>query len=799
MKRMKIYLTAILFGFVVSCTTSKKIEQDDDFATEAAETTDATSADASSSTADVSEFDLDENTASPEAAPADTAAQQPSAEKDEFADFNDSSAPPPADQVAQAPAEKDEFAEFDNPPADPAAPVEQTPPAVAEQAAPIDQPPVVAETPPSVVEAAPEVPVAPEIPPTPEVTEAPKPEAPVEEPLAQIAQVFYKPNSNGGAVTIEGDRPLQFTTRLNSESNQLVVEIQNSTIPSKLKRSLNTKDMASSIGSVDIYQKANSKIARFVVQLRPGATEPLVQPEGNSILIIGAANEAYLAKQKAEAEQVEAAKKMQSHDGFVNLNSDGIMSTQTLEQFLAGNQKFYGKKISIETNSLSIKDVIKFIAEESGANLLMDEGIEGNISLKLRQVPWDQALILVLKAKKLGYIRQGSVLRIATLSTLREEENEAVQMQASRRNNEPMIVKRFFISYAKLSEIQEKIHAFIVATAPTTGGGQENSAAARSATPSTGQPATPQAAGASQSTSSQITSGRVIGDERTGSLIVTDTRENMDKIEKLIAALDTQPRQVALETRIINATENFSKSMGFNWASAGSTNSSQNSAAVGVTTQGKTFPSTIVNTKFTWKNLDIIGNLDAIIQLGEIQDKVKVLNTQRVTVTSGRSVQIGAQSKLRIPIQTTSAVGTGGATTNTSGFETVTYGLSGTVLPQASNENTVSAEVDLKQVSLVNVETGDTTDNQLGGRVVAQSGQTVAVNASFQSRNATSESGVPGLRDIPVLGLLFKGKTEDLSKSETLVFITMNILEPVTGVFKKAAGEISEEPKTQTE
>lgn len=805
MKRMKIYLVAAFYCLVVSCTTSKKIEKDDDFATEA---TEATASEPSSSTADVSEFDLDEKKAE-STAPSDSTAQVP-AEKDEFADF-DTPAAPPADNVAAntAPAEKDEFAEFENLSngTTPAQPTEQTPPpAIAEQSVP----PIEAPQPPVAEPVVPETqapPVAEVTPPPAIVPEAPKPEpAPVPEPLAKIEQIFYKPNQNGGAVTIEGDRPLTFTTRLNSATNQLVVEVQNSVVPSKLKRSLNTKDMASSIGSVDIYQKTNSKVSRFVVQLRPGSEEPLVQPEGNSLIIIGAANKEFIAKQKADAERA-TAQKNHPQEGFADLTSDGIMGSQSLEEFLAGNQKFYGKKISIETNNLDVKEAVKFIAEESGANILMDDGLEGRISLRLRQVPWDQALILILKAKKLGYVRQGTVLRIAKQTDLQSEESEAFRLLELRRNNEPMIVRRFFISYAKLDDIQVKIRNFILATSRVGAeGASEGSAPVASAAAGASAPAGQAGAAASAANAgaagrqSSSVAGRVIADERTGSLIVTDTKDNMDKIEKLIAALDTQPKQIVLETRIINATENFSKSIGFNWISPGSTNPAQNSAAIGVTTQPKTLPSTVVNSSFSWKNLDVIGNLDAIISLGEIQDKVKVLNTQRTTVTSGKSAQIGAQSKLRIPVTTTSSVGgSSTATQNTSSFDTVTYGLKGTVLPQASNENTVSAEIDLQQIALTNSTNGDTTENQIGGRVVAQSGQTIAVNASFQSRNATSDTGVPGLRDVPVLGMLFKGKTEDLSKSETLVFITMTILEPVTGIFKKAAGEIITEPKKEVQ
>ncbi len=814
MKNFKLILTIAIFGLAVSCTSTKTAESDDDFATDATAATQ--SAEPSQSANDTSELDLDDSTGATAVTepPASSDAPAPSeqaATKDEFSDFDD-----PAANVAQTPAPSttepvDEFAQFDAPadapPADVVPPVEaNADTSLDAEFNSLDAPPAPLEnaaTPPPVVDVPQIVP-----PVEPEVASTPVPEvplAPAPEPIAQIQQLSYQANQNGGAFTIQGDRPLQFTTRMNSATNQLVVEVQNSVTPERLKRPLNTKDMASSIGSVDVYQKPDSKVSRFVVQLRPGSTEPLVQPEGNSLLIIGSANEAYVAKQKADAEKLAAAHTPRPQpEGFTDLASDGIMSSQSLEEFLIGNHRYYGKKISIETNNLDVKEAIKFIAEESGANLLMDDGLEGKISLKLRQVPWDQALILILKAKKLGYVRQGNVLRIAKLGDLQTEEVEAYKLLESRRSNEPLIVKRFFVSYANLAELQAKIREFIASTAPIPRAQTIGGSIVGGATPALGSTgatlappnlgATAGATGAAGTAAgnaaalSTVQLGRVIADERTGTLIVTDTPNNMEKIEKLIAALDTQPKQVVVETRVINASESFSKSLGFNWNSSGSA-TSPNSAALGIKNQGAGEKSSILNTTFSWKNLDIIGNLDAIISLGEIQEKVKVLNTQRITVNSGKAAPIGAQSKLRIPITTTNVVA-GASPTNTSGFDTITYGLKGTVLPQASNENTVSADIEIEQVAILNRTTGDTSTNSIGGRVVAQSGQTLAVNASFVSSNTVTESGVPGLREIPVLGMFFKGKSEELSKAETLVFVTMTILEPVTGVFKKAANDL---------
>ncbi len=765
MKKIKNTLTFILlFGFFVSCSSSKKLQEEDDFSTDAATETSSDTASPSTAQAEDSEFNLDEK-------PLEVAAAEtPATPKDEFADFNDPAAqsqtasPTEQNQPApDAPPVKDEFAEFNTP--------DQTPAVV----------PTETSTPLPV-----ETPIEKEMIATEVMPEPAKPEPTIEAP-AQIQSVQYQSNQQGGTVSIQGDKPLQFTTRLNSSTNQLVVEVQNSTIPSRLKKPLNTKDMASSIGSVDIYQKENSQITRFVIQLRPHSTEPLVQPEGNSLLVIGSANADYIAEQKVNAEKKNEEDKFTPQEGFTDLSSDGVMSSQSLEEFLVGNNKFYGKKISIEISNIDIKEAIKFIAEESGVNLLMDEGLEGKISLKLRQVPWDQALVLILKAKKLGYIRQGNVLRIATLDNLQNEESQAYRLLETRRSNEPLIVKRFFVSYANLKDLELKIKDFISATAAVNnanpiGSGSVGTNAASAAIANGGQTGSNQANSAVSAVPSTTQRGRVLSDERTGSLIVTDTPDNMAKIEKLIAALDTQPKQIVVESKIISATDGFTRSLGVVWGSSGSA-TTNNSARLGINNG----VSGVFDSTFTWGNLDVIGNLDARIALGELQKKVRILNTQRTTVISGGTAKIQAESNLNIPIvqtntQSNTAIGT-------SGFTTVKFGLTGDITPQASNENTISADIKLVQVKIDDPKTGSTTNEGIGGKVVTRNGQTVVVQANFQSNNTTDESGVPGLRDIPVLGILFKGKTDIVSKTETMLFSTMTILEPVLGNVKKASTE----------
>ncbi|MEN0058244.1 MAG: AMIN domain-containing protein, partial [Bdellovibrio sp.] len=297
------------------------------------------------------------------------------------------------------------------------------------------------------------------------------PEAPFEAPtqvatsngLATITDLQYKANDSGGTIVVRSDRPVAYTTRMNPDLHQFIIEVENAHLPDRLKRSLNTRDIKGSIGAVDGYQNPGSSTARFVIQLREGVMEPAVQAEGNNLLIVanGAGSSIAETPVVPSPETGEVIAQDGSVDTNVDLNDAKILPSQNLTEFLSGNTKFYGKKISLETNNMDIRDALSFITEESGVNMVVAEEVKGSVSLKLRQVPWDQALVVIMKAKKLGYTRQGNVLRIAPLQDLKAEEDDATKLAQARKNLEPLKVRMFPVSYAKVDELEKKIKDFL--------------------------------------------------------------------------------------------------------------------------------------------------------------------------------------------------------------------------------------------------------------------------------------------------------------------------------------------------
>ncbi|MES2802957.1 MAG: type IV pilus secretin PilQ [Bdellovibrionota bacterium] len=655
-------------------------------------------------------------------------------------------------ESASDPNSKDEFAEFDKPAQDDPPPAEQvvetTPPPV-ENAETTPQPVENAETTPPPVENV-------EVPPQPQEVAAEPP--PVDQPTARISDVKFLGNSNGGTLVINADYPLQYKTRMNSNTNQLVVEVQNAIVPDRLKRALNTKDMTSNIGSIDIYQNANSNVARFVVQLRSGAQEPLVQPEGNTLLIVGSPSG--IRDQTPEA--MASAEGGESDDAA----SIGIMGSESIEDFLANNNKFYGRKISIETTDMDIRDVLKFISEESGINMIFDDNIAGKVSLKLRKVPWDQALVTILKSKKLAYRRQGQVLRIGPVETLAKEEEDAIRLKEAKLKTESLVVRNFSINYADVAALEAKVKDFI-----SEGAG---------------------AAAASR--------GKVTVDTRTNSLIVTETNTKLAQVEKLILLLDSQPQQVLIEGRVVEASETYARTIGvnfgFNLPQTGDANlviPGRDRVVTGNSALSRFYsPSATFNPKaagsFTgslWVGqFGAFGDLSTRLALDEVEEKVKILSSPRIAVLHNSQATIKQGSILQVPSTETQTAGTA---TVTQTFREVEVGVNLDVKPLISSIGTVN--LDLKIERSATTANGGRTQREIKTNIIVKSGETAVIGGVFTSDVTSSRTGIPGLKDIPILGTLFRTDSNSSQKTELMFFISPRILKTLEAPSFKASSQ----------
>ncbi len=410
-----------------------------------------------------------------------------------------------------------------------------------------------------------------------------------------------------------------------------------------------------------------------------------------------------------------------------------------LENYLNGQNKFTGRKINIEAQDEDIKNVFKLIAEESGANLVLDEKVTGNVTVKLRQVPWDQAMTVVMKSKALGYVREGNVLRIAPLDQLKKESDMAHDLADSREKMDPLKVKVIPVSYANVDDLAKQAEKFLSAR------------------------------------------GKVVSDNRTSSLVITDTAETTDRIVRLIKTLDVPPDQVLIEGKIVEAQEQFRRNIGVKWSGGGSpTQISTNKLGlpVNVTPSLSVTPSTdaITGLNFDMKvgTLDVLGDLSASLALFESDNLVKVVSSPRIVAMNKERAAIN--QVLQQPIETVTVSTTGAPTQKSIRYEPAELKLE--VVPQITADGSVIMEMEVKREFFGAIEAGNRPKNtrQAKTKVIVRSGQTAVIGGIFDNQETVGEQGVPWLRKLPLIGWLFKYKSTTKDKNELMIFLTPRIL-----------------------
>lgn len=627
--------------------------------------------------------------------------------------------PPPAAEEKQA-AVEDEFDELD----DEAQPQEQPPAAIAEDPVP---PPMVEE---------------------------PPLEEPAVEPvsLAEITNIKYLSNQNGGTVVIETSGPVSYQLRSKPEIGQFVVEINGASLPGSLKRPYLLKEFDAAFATINAYQNPGSTTARIVIQAKgQNPPEPVVQQEGNSIVVIPGTPTGSGPGDLAENQQPQEAPVEGSDQ--VDMKAveadEKALGARNLDEFLTGAQRFYGRKISIEVTDQDIRDVLNFIATEVGANIILAEDVQGKVTMKLREIPWDQALITIMKSKKLGYVRQGSIVRISSLAALQEESDSAKKILDSQRILAPLRVKVIPVSYAAVEDLAKQIPPFLTQNR-----------------------------------------GQIVIDGRTSSIILTDTEDILERVSRLVKELDIPPAQVMIEGKVVEAQDSFTQSLGMNWGYSGSpvvlgegkgANGSDISLFQGMSitnlppsvTGGQTTPFAL---SLKVGRFDVLGNINAALNLAEQDAIVKILSSPRVVTMNKEKANINQRGQV-VTVQTLRDA-QGNTTRNPVRTD---FSLELTVVPQITAEGSVIMDVDVRREfpgSVVDQESGARPINSRAAKtkVLVNDGQTAVIGGIYSSDNTTTETGVPWLRHIPVLGWLFKSKVRADTRNELLIFLTPKIL-----------------------
>jgi len=447
-----------------------------------------------------------------------------------------------------------------------------------------------------------------------------------------------------------------------------------------------------------------------------------------------------------------------------------------------GSDKFAytGQKVTFDFKDIDIRNSLKLIAEMSDLNIIMSDDVNGKLTMRLVDVPWDQALDLILSARGLGKERQGNVMRIAPTKVLAEERQNRLEARQGSEQLEPLVTEFITLSYARVEDVKKMLEG---ASGNSTKGGA-------SGTSTTG--GTAGAASSSPETTIGILSprGSFLADERTNTLIIKDTRESVNNIKRLIATIDKPVEQVLIAARIVEATDNFSRELGISWGGQVTGGSGNVKHTVGSQVQDPLNPNTGANPGGFLVDLPavvgtgsggIIGfsigalnnafNLDLELSAAEADKDIKIISNPRVVTTNLKTARI--DSGRDVPFETVSQNGTQVQ------FKKATLGLE--VTPQITADKRVILHVVVTKDSVL-APIGTSTNPVLSTKTVdteifMDNGETIVIGGVYTRDTQATTNGVPGLMRIPIIGWLFKKKFRQDNKTELLIFLTPKILE----------------------
>lgn len=527
------------------------------------------------------------------------------------------------------------------------------------------------------------------------------------------------------------------------DDKQIIVDLSDVTATERVMRAFDTSEFSGGVVFVKAYQKPKSdKDIRIAVQLRDNVRSVLVRKPNRVVLQIENRYGVFSQKKAEEGQTYNEKMADIPQEEAAKLN---IPKSDSVEDILdnltmSGRKKYIGKKITMNLKNVRPEEIIRIIAETSGFNIILTEDAKklGVISLSLVDIPWDQALDTVLEMNKLVAKKNGMILVVNTLENAIKEQEELKKAKAATAEQEPLLTKIFPISFANIDDLQKII--------------------------------------AEYSTEKR---GKISKDSRTNSLIVKDTGEVIEKIKKIVELLDTQTPQVLIESKIVEVTERYAKEIGLN---EGLTFGYDPLSASGSAANSGTFAFSSAPSAERGVFGLTIGRFNRLIDLNfrltlmESEEKAKIISSPKVITKNNVKAQITQDENSYYLVQT---LAENGRVTNSWSAQQAKLDLS--VTPQITNEGAISLEVSVQKDSLagqiaVNQPRAE-TKRVVKTQVLVDNGATVVVGGIYTFVNTENHSGIPFLKDIPLVGWLFRTKYNPANeKKELIIFLTPRII-----------------------
>jgi len=443
---------------------------------------------------------------------------------------------------------------------------------------------------------------------------------------------------------------------------------------------------------------------------------------------------------------------------------------------------YSGEKLSLNFQNIEARAALQVLADFTGLNFVVSDTVKGSLTLRLKDVPWDQALDLILDSKNLAMRRKGNVITVAPAPEMAAKEKANLESTKAVIDLEPLVSELVQINYAKADDIANLLKSI---KQVTTASSEEHPVFGSTATGATIE---------KSSVANTLLSprGQVTVDARTNAILIQDTPGKIREVRKLIAQLDQPVRQVMIESRLVEATDNFSKSLGIRFgtkyadtspsgrAGAVSGTVADSSSIVSAGTLSASSSGLNVNLPSAGIGSSVAGSIGiTIAKIGsnggllnlelsalEQEGKGKVISSPRVITANQKLARI-EQGQERV--FTTSVLGVGSVVT-----KKATLKLE--VTPQITPDDRINMEVNITKDNFADAVAGVLNVKEIKTQVLLDNGETVVIGGIYEQDKVNTVTKVPFFGDIPLLGWLFKSKETKDNKTELLIFLTPRIL-----------------------
>jgi type IV pilus assembly protein PilQ len=530
-----------------------------------------------------------------------------------------------------------------------------------------------------------------------------------------IKNIDFRRGESGEGRVIISLSDAQTPVDIQEEGGHIVIDFMNTILPHELERRLDVLDFATPVKLIDTFSKG----------------------QGVRIVIIPTGTEyEHLSYQSEDTLVVELKPLIRQNKDFTKKSESN----------------YVGKELSLNFQNIEVRAVLQLLADFAGFNLVTSDSVQGSVTLRLKKVPWDQALDIILKTKGLAMRRTGNIILVAPSEEIAAREEQELKAKKQIEELAPLRSEFIQVNFAKAGVLADLIQA--------------------------------------EGNSFLSPRGKVTVDERTNTLLVMDTADRLAEVRKLIAHLDVPVRQVLIESRIVIASTAFSKELGVRFGATESGSSTLTSGSLESTDQiingidhssaqnrlnnrlNVNFPVTTKDAArmaLAFTKLPLGSLLELELSALQAEGRGKVISNPRVITSNNKEALI--EQGTEIPYQQATSSGA----TSVSFKKAV---LSLKVVPQITPDNKIIMDLIVNKDSVGTVFNGVPSINtrQVSTRVLVDNGQTVVLGGIYEQEQNRASNRVPFLGDLPYVGALFRDRSEVNNKNELLIFVTPKIV-----------------------